>query len=123
VKIQKPISTAGRPRARSIARTPALGSGSTPGIVQAQTASPPATSATKLKTASGLRTVAAPPSTGPSSTPMIAALRAEPISSPRRSAGEANISHAIPADHMHAPPTPWMKRACPARRRCLRTRS
>jgi len=36
---------------------------------------------------------------------------AAPISSPRRSGGDADTSHAIPADHMHAPPTPWMKRA------------
>ena len=111
VNTQNPISTAGRPSARSIAPIPGLASGSTPGIVHAQTASPPATTATALNTTSGLSTVAAPPSTGPSSTPTIAALRAAPISSPRRSTGAADISHAIPAAHMQAPPTPWMKRA------------
>ena len=55
--------------------------------------------------------MAAPPSTGPSSTPTIAALSAAPIISPRRSTGAAETSHAIPAAHMQAPPTPWMKRA------------
>jgi hypothetical protein len=42
---------------------------------------------------------------------MIAAASAEPISSPRRSAGAADTSQAIPAAHMQAPPMPWTKRA------------
>ena len=66
---------------------------------------------TPLNTTSGPTTVAAPPSTGPSSTPTMAAARAEPISSPRRSAGAADTSHVIPAAHMQAPPMPWTKRA------------
>ena len=120
VNSQKPAITAGLRSVRSIARMPGLGSGSTPGIDHAQAASPTASTETALKTASGLSRVAAPPSTGPSSTPTIAALSAAPISSPRRSTGAADTSHAMPAAHMHAPPIPWMKRApssstmCPA---------
>ena len=41
----------------------------------------------------------------------MAALSAAPIISPRRSGGDADTSQAIPAAHMQAPPTPWMKRA------------
>jgi hypothetical protein len=55
--------------------------------------------------------VAAPPSTGPNSTPTIAAASAEPISSPRRSCGAADTSQAMPEAHMKAPPTPCTKRA------------
>ncbi len=112
---QNPAITAGRRIARSSARTPGLSSGSTPGIDHAQPASTAATSATELNTASGLSTVAAPPSTGPRSTPTIAALSAAPISSPRRSVGAAHTSQAIPAAHMHAPPIPWTKRAASSR--------
>jgi hypothetical protein len=120
VNSQNPAITAGRRSARSIAAMPGLASGSTPGIDQAQNASTIARTDTALNTASGLSSVAAPPSTGPSSTPTIAALSAAPIISPRRSTGDADTSHAMPAAHMHAPPMPWMKRApssstmCPA---------
>ena len=41
----------------------------------------------------------------------MAAPSAEPISSPRRSAGAADTSQVMPAAHMHAPPMPWAKRA------------
>ena len=45
----------------------------------------------------------------------MAAARAEPIISPRRSAGAADTSQVIPAAHMQAPPTPWTKRAASSR--------
>jgi hypothetical protein len=115
VKIQKPNSRAGLPSARSITPIPVLGSGSTPGIDHAQAASTAATTATALKTASGLSTVAAPPRTGPRSTPTMAALSAAPISSPRLSGGAAEMSQAMPAAHMQEPPMPWMKRAVSSR--------
>ena len=115
VNSQKPITTGRRRSARSIAPIPGLSSGSAVGIDQAQAARIRATTATELNTASGLRTLAAPPSTGPSSTPTMAALSAAPIICPRRSGGDTDTSHAIPAAHMHAPPTPWMKRAASSR--------
>ena len=45
----------------------------------------------------------------------MAAESAAPIISPRRSGGEADTSQAIPAAHMHAPPTPCTKRAASRR--------
>ncbi len=97
------------------APSPGLGSGATPGIRKAQATSPAATTATPLNTTSGPTSVAAPPNTGPNRSPMIAAASADPISSPRRSGGEAETSQAIPAAHMNAPPTPCTKRAASSR--------
>ncbi len=111
VKSQKPASTSRRRSAPTSAGRPGLGAGGTPGVRQAHVARPAATTDTPLKTTSGPTTVAAPPSTGPSSTPNIAAASADPISSPRRSAGAAETSQVIPAAHMNAPPMPWTKRA------------
>ena len=111
VNSQKPASTAGLRSADDSCESTAPGSGSTPGVTHAHPASAAAPTATALNTISGPTTVAAPPSTGPSNTPMIAAASAEPISSPRRSGGAAETSQAMPAAHMQAPPTPWMKRA------------
>ncbi len=90
---------------------PALRSGGQPGSVQAQVASRAASSDTSANTTSGPTTVAAPPITGPNSTPTIAAPSAEPISSPRRSGGEIPTSQARPPAHIAAPPSPWTKRA------------
>ena len=105
------MSTSRRRSAPTSAARPELGSGTTPGVRQAQAASPAATTDTPVKTTSGPTTVAAPPRTGPKSTPTIAAASAEPISSPRRSAGAADRSQVMPAAHMKAPPMPWTKRA------------
>ena len=110
---QKPASTSRRASARSTAGSPGLGSGGTPGS-RPRPARPGrrATTATPLNTTSGAdhasRRRRAP---GPNSTPTIAAPSAEPISSPRRSAGAADTSQAMPAAHMQAPPMPWTKRA------------
>ncbi len=81
-----------------------------PGVARAHTASPTASTPTPENTNWGLVWVAAPPSTGPSSTPKMAAPSAVPINSPRRSAGAAAISHAKPPAHEHAPPMPCTKR-------------
>ena len=51
------------------------------------------------------------PTTGPNSAPPIAAASAEPISSPRRSAGATSVSHVSPAAQVKELDTPCRKRA------------
>jgi hypothetical protein len=51
------------------------------------------------------------PTIGPKRAPITAAPSAVPSSSPRRSCGAAVASQASPAAHVHAPATPWRKRA------------
>ena len=51
------------------------------------------------------------PTTGPNSAPPIPAASAPPIALPRRSSGVSTISQTMLPAHVHAPPTPWMKRA------------
>ncbi len=63
------------------------------------------------KAASRPMAVASAPTTGPSWTPKMAAPRTPPMTSPRRSRGASPATHAIPPAHVHAPPTPCMKRA------------
>src|SRR5438105_4892456 len=69
------------------------------------------TAATALNTGRVPKEAAAPPTSGPISAPAIPAARADPISSPRRSRGALDTSHASDPVHVHAPPKPWQKRA------------
>ena len=55
--------------------------------------------------------LATAPITGPSRAPPTAAPSAVPSSSPRRCGGATVASQAIPAAQVHAPPTPWTRRA------------
>ena len=115
VKSQNATITDRLRSARPTARIPALGSAGIPGMLQAQAASPAASTATPLNTIFGLSSVARPPRAGPSSTPTIAAPSAEPITVPRWSAGDALTSQARPPAHEQAPPTPCAKRAMSSR--------
>ena len=85
--------------------------GPIPGVTHAQANSPSEAIATAQKIGSGPATVAAPPSTGPSSTPTIAADIAEPISWPRLAPGEARTSHASAPAQVNELPRPCRKRA------------
>ena len=95
------------PRSRQLLRRWA----SEPGIASAHSSNIVARTPTPENTSSGLVSVAAPPITGPRSTPNSAAPSAPPIACPRRSGAVTPISHASAPAHVHAPPTPWTKRA------------
>ena len=91
VNIQKPSSTAGRASERGASLgCPGSPRARQPASSRSRRRAPRRPPRTALNTASGLSTVAAPPRTGPSSTPTMAALSAAPISSPRRSGGDAD---------------------------------
>ncbi len=97
--------------AAATARTFGTPPGSSPGVTTTQAASATANAATAQKTISGPVTVATLPMTGPSRMPKIAAARAAPIISPRRSDGAAASSHPRAPVHAQAPPRPSAKRA------------
>ncbi len=108
----QPAKTTGRVNiAARTGRIPGIPEAGSPGVASTRTASAAASAATAQKTISGPVTVAIPPITGPSRMPKIAAARAAPIISPRRSAGAAVISQARPPVHAQAPPTPSANRA------------
>ena len=111
VKSQTAMSTPGFFIASPSSLQPALSARGPAGVSAATAKRAAATTAISENTSCGLVLVAAPPSTGPSSTPTMAAPSAEPISSPRRSRGVRAISQASPPAHVHAPPRPCTNRA------------
>ena len=108
---QPPVRTRGSPSARrspaKLGRSPIAGAS----VPAAQAARPTPSTAIAENTAPRPTWSASPPTAGPNRAPTIAAPRAEPISSPRRSAGPLRISQASAPAHEAAPPTPSTKRA------------
>ncbi len=80
-------------------------------MVATPTAIPAASTAIPPNAAAVPTTDAIPPTTGPNSAPPIAAASAEPISSPRRSAGAISVSHVSAAVHVKELDTPCANRA------------
>ena len=82
--------------------------------VEAQPASPSATSPTAPNVARMLTSSAIAPNIGPTMAPKTAAPNAVPISSPRRSRGAATVSQANAPAQVVVLENPWTKRARPS---------